>query len=199
MRRPPPFVTPLRAFKGSLSIFSNEERKVSRKSHLPENPIFTIDAEEIAAASGLDGDVAARQWEAFVAYYRARGTQFADWGAAWRKWCLNYKPHYDKASFQRDVDEHLAEFADTLANTLPAPLAITETGYTAGDMLTAIKDCKLEVEFRERQLLEFDKALSAAKTESEGEEAAAKVAHAKGKIAAANLKMANVQQKRRAT
>jgi hypothetical protein len=74
----------------------------------------------------------------------------------------------------------------------------TEAGGTLAGLLAAIDSCKYELEFRRRQLSDFERAVSRAATDSDREVAEAKVNYARDKLAKANTKMETLQKRRRA-
>lgn len=44
-----------------------------------------------AKESGMSNPVAWREWQKFINHHRSKGSLMADWSAAWRTWCMNWR------------------------------------------------------------------------------------------------------------
>ncbi|MGH6824361.1 helix-turn-helix domain-containing protein [Methyloceanibacter sp.] len=80
-----------RNYPGESPSETPSERARSRSTLISADAKIAKKQIEIAAEIGINPIMAKDQFARFKAHHRAKGSKFANWDEAWRKWCLDHQ------------------------------------------------------------------------------------------------------------
>lgn len=75
----------------NTKVSSEKALRAKCRSAIAEDAKPTEKDSAAAKDAGMSGRVAWQEWSKFVNHHRAKGSLMADWSAAWRTWCANWR------------------------------------------------------------------------------------------------------------
>jgi hypothetical protein len=115
---------------------NDEKKKQKRKTPMPDNFVPNEAGREKAKSVGMDRPAFLDQLDQFRSYHASKGNLMADWEAAWRTWCGNFKSFGQRsaparASPKPTPQDQIAEFQRLMRgedNGQPAFSGATHSG-----------------------------------------------------------------------